>query len=111
MKDVEYAVIKPEATIEDVISALRMVPDLGDTTFENVQRASNPFAHDQGESVGGTVIGTGDLSEKALGWSTYAGDQIAMYDVNAGVLVLIQEVMRWVVTIGRRAGAKTDIAN
>ncbi|MFH1430517.1 MAG: NAD(+) synthase [Candidatus Uhrbacteria bacterium] len=33
----------------------------------------------------GFVIGTGDLSEKALGWSTYGGDQLAMYDVNAGV--------------------------
>ena len=47
--------------------------------------------------LGGLVIGTGDLSEKALGWSTYAGDQIAMYDVNAGVpKTLIQHVMQWV---------------
>ena len=43
------------------------------------------------------VVGTGDLSEKALGWSTYAGDHIAMYDVNAGVpKTLIQFVVRWV---------------
>jgi NAD+ synthase (glutamine-hydrolysing) len=46
---------------------------------------------------GGLVVGTGDLSEKALGWSTYAGDHIAMYDVNAGVpKTLIQFVIRWV---------------
>jgi NAD+ synthase (glutamine-hydrolysing) len=45
----------------------------------------------------GLVIGTGDLSEKALGWCTYAGDHIAMYDVNAGVpKTLIQFVIRWV---------------
>ena len=45
----------------------------------------------------GIVVGTGDLSEKALGWSTYAGDHIAMYDVNAGVpKTLIHFVIRWV---------------
>jgi NAD+ synthase (glutamine-hydrolysing) len=47
---------------------------------------------------GGIVVGTGDLSEKALGWSTYVGDHISMYDVNAGVpKTLIQFVIRWVV--------------
>src|SRR5690606_3631476 len=45
----------------------------------------------------GLVVGTGDLSEKALGWATYSGDHIAMYDVNAGVpKTLIQFVIRWV---------------
>ena len=114
LKDVEHAVItKPEATIEDVISALRMVPDLGDTTFENVQaRLRTLLLMTKANQVGGIVIGTGDLSEKALGWSTYAGDQIAMYDVNAGVpKSLIQEVMRWVVTHRAARWSKTDIAN
>ena len=47
--------------------------------------------------VGGVVVGTGDLSEKALGWATYSGDHISMYDVNAGVpKTLIQFVIRWV---------------
>ena len=47
--------------------------------------------------LGGLVVGTGDLSEKALGWSTYAGDHIAMYDVNAGIpKTLIRFVIRWV---------------
>ena len=46
---------------------------------------------------GGLVVGTGDLSEKALGWATYAGDHIAMYDVNAGVpKTLIRLLVRWV---------------
>ncbi|MGB0647788.1 MAG: NAD(+) synthase, partial [Bradymonadia bacterium] len=101
LKDVEHAVItKPDATMDDVISALRSVPALGDTTFENVQaRLRTLLLMTKANQVGGIVIGTGDLSEKALGWSTYAGDQIAMYDVNAGVpKSLIQEVMRWVVT-------------
>lgn len=101
LKDVQHVVItKANATMDDVISALRSVPALGDTTFENVQaRLRTLLLMTKANQVGGIVIGTGDLSEKALGWSTYAGDQIAMYDVNAGVpKSLIQEVMRWVVT-------------
>jgi NAD+ synthase (glutamine-hydrolysing) len=55
-------------------------------------------------------VGTGDLSEKALGWSTYAGDHIAMYDVNAGVpKTLIQSVIRWVAN-ERAATWSTDTA-
>ena len=42
------------------------------------------------------VIGTGDLSELALGFCTYAGDQISMYGVNAGVAkTLIREIIMW----------------
>jgi len=45
----------------------------------------------------GLVVGTGDLSEKALGWCTYSGDHISMYEVNAGIpKTLIQFVIRWV---------------
>jgi NAD+ synthase (glutamine-hydrolysing) len=72
-----------------------------DVTFENVQaglrtdylfRAAN--FHD------GIVLGTGDLSELALGWCTYGvGDQMSHYNVNAGVpKTLIQHLIRWVVT-------------
>jgi len=86
------------ATIDELISKLRAHPELGDVTLENVQARLRTlllmtFANQQG----GLVVGTGDLSEKALGWSTYAGDHIAMYDVNAGVpKTLIQFVIRWV---------------
>jgi NAD+ synthase (glutamine-hydrolysing) len=40
---------------------------------------------DVANQVGGLVVGTGDLSELALGWLTYNGDQMSMYHVNAGV--------------------------
>ena len=59
--------------------------------------------------LGGLVVGTGDLSEKALGWSTYAGDQISMYDVNAGVpKTLIQFLIRWVANERVHTWTQTD---
>jgi NAD+ synthase (glutamine-hydrolysing) len=100
LKDVEHRVAQMESpSTEEVIALLRQVPALGDTSFENVQaRLRTLLLMTQANQLGGIVVGTGDLSEKALGWSTYAGDQIAMYDVNAGVpKSLIQDVMRWVV--------------
>lgn len=89
-----------EATdsLEEMISLLRDQPQMGDVTLENVQaRLRTLFLMTLANQHGGLVVGTGDLSEKALGWSTYAGDHIAMYDVNASVpKTLIQFVIRWV---------------
>ncbi|MFK7890357.1 MAG: NAD(+) synthase [Granulosicoccus sp.] len=84
--------------LDDLISRLRAHPELGDVTLENVQaRLRTLLLMTLANQNGGLVVGTGDLSEKALGWSTYAGDHIAMYDVNAGVpKTLIQFVIRWV---------------
>lgn len=85
-------------TVEQLIDQLRTHPELGDVTLENVQaRLRTLLLMTLANQNGGLVVGTGDLSEKALGWSTYAGDHIAMYDVNAGVpKTLIQFVIRWV---------------
>ncbi|MFZ9885947.1 MAG: NAD(+) synthase [Myxococcota bacterium] len=85
-------------SVEDLLSRLRAHPELGDVTVENVQaRLRTLLLMCLANQRGGLVVGTGDLSEKALGWSTYAGDHIAMYDVNAGVpKTLIQFVIRWV---------------
>jgi NAD+ synthase (glutamine-hydrolysing) len=85
--------------LEEMLARLRQDPSLGDATFENVQaRLRTLVLMSLANHLGGIVVGTGDLSEKALGWSTYAGDQISMYDVNAGVpKTLIQFVIRWVV--------------
>ncbi len=81
-----------------LLQRLREEPELGDTTLENVQaRLRTLVLMTLANQHRGLVVGTGDLSEKALGWSTYAGDHIAMYDVNAGVpKTLIQFVIRWV---------------
>ena len=57
-----------------------------DVTYENTQaRERTQILMDLANATGGMVIGTGDLSELALGWATYAGDHISMYGVNAGV--------------------------
>ncbi len=67
-----------------------------DVTVENVQaRIRTLTLMNLANQEGGFVVGTGDLSEKALGWSTYSGDQIAHYDVNCSVpKTLIQHVMK-----------------
>ncbi|MET0342577.1 MAG: NAD(+) synthase [Polyangiales bacterium] len=85
-------------TVEALLARVRKEPALADLSFENVQaRMRTLLLMSVANRVGGIVVGTGDLSEKALGWSTYAGDQISMYDVNAGVpKTLIQFLIRWV---------------
>ncbi len=57
-----------------------------DVTFENSQaRERTQVAMDMANKLGGIVLGTGDLSELALGWATYNGDHISMYGVNASI--------------------------
>ncbi|MET0385415.1 MAG: NAD(+) synthase, partial [Polyangiales bacterium] len=74
------------SSVEELIAKVRSDASLADISFENVQaRLRTLLLMSVANRVGGLVLGTGDLSEKALGWSTYAGDQISMYDVNAGV--------------------------
>ena len=99
-------------------SALQMLKDIGhpyargeqvyDVTFENVQageRTSHLFRI--ANFQGALVVGTGDLSELALGWCTYGvGDHMSHYNVNASVpKTLIQYVIRWVADT-RRLGAE-----
>lgn len=61
-------------------------PDLFDVTFENAQaRMRTVVLMDLANAEGGIVVGTGDLSEIALGWCTYNGDHMSMYDVNGTV--------------------------
>ena len=94
-------------------SCLQMLKDIGhpyargekvyDITFENVQageRTSHLFR--LANFHGGFVVGTGDLSELALGWSTYGvGDHMSHYNVNASVpKTLIKHLVRWVADSG-----------
>ena len=75
-----------------------------DVTFENVQAGlRTDYLFRLANHHGGFVIGTGDLSELALGWCTYGvGDQMAHYNVNAGVpKTLIQHLIRWVISSGQ----------
>ncbi|MDF2830268.1 MAG: nadE, partial [Mycobacterium sp.] len=75
-----------------------------DVTFENVQAGlRTDYLFRLANQRGGIVLGTGDLSELALGWSTYGvGDQMSHYNVNGGVpKTLIQHLIRWVSTSGQ----------
>jgi NAD+ synthase (glutamine-hydrolysing) len=75
-----------------------------DVTFENVQAGlRTDYLFRIANQRGGIVLGTGDLSELALGWSTYGvGDQMSHYNVNGGVpKTFIQHLIRWVVTSGQ----------
>jgi len=72
-----------------------------DVTFENVQAGlRTDYLFRLANQGGGIVLGTGDLSELALGWSTYGvGDQMSHYNVNGGVpKTLIQHLIRWVIS-------------
>jgi NAD+ synthase (glutamine-hydrolysing) len=74
---------------------------LYDITFENVQAGlRTDYLFRLANQHGGIVLGTGDLSELALGWCTYGvGDQMSHYNVNAGVpKTLIQHLIRWAIT-------------
>jgi NAD+ synthase (glutamine-hydrolysing) len=100
-----------EITAEEIDikpAAMRMLEDLGhpyakgepvyDLTFENVQAGlRTDYLFRAAGQRGGLVVGTGDLSELALGWATYGvGDHMSHYNVNAGVpKTLIQHLIRW----------------
>ena len=72
--------------VTDHLNALGHPLDLHDVTYENAQaRERTQILMDLANQVGGIVVGTGDLSELALGWATYNGDHMSMYAVNAGV--------------------------
>jgi NAD+ synthase (glutamine-hydrolysing) len=73
-------------------------PDKHNVTYENSQaRERTQILMDIANMEGGFVVGTGDLSESALGWSTYNGDHMSMYGVNAGVpKTLIRHIIQWV---------------
>lgn len=85
-----YGVTLKEVDITDAVR--QHFADIGqdesvtDVTFENGQaRERTQVIMDIANKIGGIVIGTGDLSELALGWATYNGDHMSMYGVNAGV--------------------------
>jgi NAD+ synthase (glutamine-hydrolysing) len=83
-----------------------------DVTFENVQAGlRTDYLFRLANQRGGIVLGTGDLSELALGWSTYGvGDQMSHYNVNGGVpKTLIQHLIRWVISSNQFDDAVNDV--
>ncbi|MGE4283080.1 MAG: NAD(+) synthase [Clostridia bacterium] len=73
-------------------------PEVHDVTYENTQaRERTQILMDIANKENGFVIGTGDLSELALGWATYNGDHMSMYGVNSGVpKTLVRFLVKWV---------------
>ena len=72
--------------------------DVHDITYENSQaRERTQILMDYANKVNGLVIGTGDLSELALGWCTYNGDHMSMYGVNTGIpKTLVRTLVAWI---------------
>lgn len=73
-------------------------PEVHDVTYENCQaRERTQILMDAANQVGGFVVGTGDLSELALGWATYNGDHMSMYAVNTSIpKTLVKHLVHWV---------------
>jgi len=67
-------------------------------TYENSQaRERTQILMDYANKIGGLVVGTGNLSELALGWATYNGDHMSMYNVNGSVpKTLVASLVRWI---------------
>ncbi len=86
-------------------------PAIHDVTYENSQaRERTQLLMDLSNQLGGMVVGTGDLSELALGWATYNGDHMSMYGVNAGVpKTLIQYLVTYVAMNGMDATSKATL--
>ncbi len=102
-----------EKLVEEIGATLRVIPihdaikqhfrDIGhdervhDVTYENAQaRERTQILMDLANKAGGFVVGTGDLSEAALGWCTFNGDHMSMYHVNAGIpKTLVRYLIDW----------------
>ena len=84
-------------------------PSKHDVTYENSQaRERTQILMDVSNQVGGLVIGTGDLSELALGWCTYNGDHMSMYGVNVSIpKTLIRYLVNYVATTGQLSPASS----
>ncbi|WP_417026375.1 NAD(+) synthase [Candidatus Allofournierella excrementavium] len=93
----EYREVPIKSALEGHLKDIGHSADLYDTTFENAQaRERTQILMDLANQEGGIVVGTGDLSELALGWCTYNGDHMSMYGVNASIpKTLVKAMVAW----------------
>ncbi len=83
---VDFRCINIAASVTQHFSDIGHDPENRNVTYENCQaRERTQVLMDVANDCGGFVVGTGDLSELALGWATYNGDHMSMYGVNAGI--------------------------
>ena len=94
---VDLRIISIDAAVHQHFADIGQNPDNHDITYENSQaRERTQILMDLANQVGGLVVGTGDLSELALGWATYNGDHMSMYWVNASVpKTLVRYLIEW----------------
>ena len=91
----ELREISIKAAVEQHFADIGHDPKNLNVVYENAQaRERTQILMDLANELGGLLVGTGDLSEIALGWSTYNGDHMSMYGVNAGVP---KSLVRWLV--------------
>lgn len=88
---IEKAMLQHFADIEHPV-------DLCNTVYENAQaRERTQILMDKANQLGALLVGTGDLSESALGWETYNGDHMSMYNVNSGIpKTMLRHCIRYV---------------
>jgi len=94
---VELRTIPIEAAVRQHFDDIGQDPGTHDVTFENAQaRERTQILMDLANKENGLVLGTGDLSEAALGWCTFNGDHMSMYHVNVGVpKTLVRYLVEW----------------
>ena len=97
----ELGVTTREISIKDAVTQhfkdISHEMDVHDVTYENSQaRERTQILMDIANQEDGIVVGTGDLSELALGWATYNGDHMSMYGVNSGIpKTLVRYIVKW----------------
>ena len=110
---VSFREVSIHAAVEQHFKDIEHDPAVQDVTYENSQaRERTQILMDLANQAGGFVIGTGDLSELALGWATYNGDHMSMYAVNASVpKTLVRHLVRYAADVfgGRIAETLLDI--
>ena len=94
---VQFREISIASTVRSHFADIGQSETSFDVTFENGQaRVRTLELMDLANRTGGLVVGTGDLSELALGWATYNGDHMSMYGVNAGIpKTLVRHIVRY----------------
>jgi NAD+ synthase (glutamine-hydrolysing) len=113
---VTLRIIPIDAAVRQHFSDIGHPEERHDITYENAQaRERTQILMDVANQEGGLVIGTGDLSELALGWCTYNADHMSMYGVNAGVpKTLVRYLVAWCAEAefsGETASILIDICN
>ena len=105
------SVVEIKKAVEQHFSDIGHDPKNTNAVYENAQaRERTQVLMDLANGEGGLVVGTGDLSELALGWATYNGDHMSMYGVNAGVPKTLMRHLVACVADGYAAKGETAVA-